>query len=65
MAEGMKVPHILHLDGLVFPVPGRYSFDVRVDGEHHTSVPLTVAGVPGAIPHAGHTPLSGGPVAEA
>ena len=42
--SGIRVPHVLHLDGLVFPVPGRYAFDVRVDGEHHASVPLTVYG---------------------
>lgn len=38
------VPHVLNMDGLVFPVPGRYAFDVRVDGEHHVSIPLTVHG---------------------
>lgn len=42
--EGIRVPHILHLDGLVFPIPGRYAFDVAVDGEHHVSVPLRVSG---------------------
>lgn len=41
-ASGMKVPHVLHLDGLVFPVAGRYAFDVSVDDEHHVSIPLTV-----------------------
>ncbi len=41
---GIRVPHVLHLDGLVFPVPGQYAFDVRVDGEHHASLPLTVYG---------------------
>jgi hypothetical protein len=45
-AEGMKVPHILHLDGIVFPTPGRYSFDVVIDGQHHVSVPLHVSGAP-------------------
>ena len=38
------VPHVLNMDGLVFPVGGRYAFDVRVDGEHHVSLPLTVQG---------------------
>lgn len=38
------VPHVLNMDGLVFPMPGRYTFDVRVDGEHHVSIPLTVHG---------------------
>ena len=41
---GIRVPHVLHLDGLVFPVPGQYVFDVLVDGEHHASLPLTVHG---------------------
>ena len=41
---GIRVPHVLHLDGLVFPVPGQYAFDVRVDGQHHASLPLTVYG---------------------
>lgn len=44
VVNGVLVPHILNMDGLVFPVSGRYTFDVRVDGEHHVSVPLTVEG---------------------
>jgi hypothetical protein len=48
MAGGVRVPHVLHLDRLVFPKPGRYAFDVRVDGQHHVSVPLTVLGARGA-----------------
>jgi hypothetical protein len=39
---GVSVPHILNMDGLVFPMAGRYAFDVRVDGEHQVSIPLTV-----------------------
>lgn len=38
------VPHVLNMDGLIFPGPGRYSFDVRVDGVHHVSIPLSVHG---------------------
>lgn len=41
------VPHVLNMDGLVFPVAGRYAFDVRVDGEHHVSIPLSVHGPEG------------------
>jgi hypothetical protein len=41
------VPHVLNMDGLVFPGPGRYAFDVRVDGEHHVSIPLSVHGPEG------------------
>ena len=44
IASGVLVPHILNMDGLIFPVAGRYSFDVIVDGEHHVSIPLTVEG---------------------
>jgi hypothetical protein len=47
IADGVLVPHILNLDGLVFPSPGRYSFEVIVDGEHHVSIPLTVDGPSG------------------
>jgi len=47
VTHGVKVPHILHLDGLVFPSAGGYSFEVVVDGEHHMSVPLTVHGLSG------------------
>lgn len=38
------VPHVLNMDGLVFPVPGRYAFDVKVDGVHQVSIPLSVHG---------------------
>ena len=38
----VKVPHVLNLDGMVFPEPGLYNFDVRIDGEHHASIPLTM-----------------------
>ena len=44
----IKVPHILHLDGLVFPKAGLYAFDVAVDDEHLVSVPLAVMGPTGA-----------------
>lgn len=40
----IRVPHVINLDGLVFPQPGQYSFEIRVDGEHHVSIPLTVSG---------------------
>ena len=45
--DGIRVPHILNLDGLVFTRPGMYSFDVKVDGEHHVSLPLSVEGPQG------------------
>ena len=39
----IRVPHVLNLDGLVFENPGRHTFEVSVDGEHHRSIPLNVA----------------------
>ena len=45
--DGIRVPHILNLDGLVFTGPGMYNFDVKVDGEHHVSLALSVEGPQG------------------
>ncbi len=45
--DGIRVPHILNLDGLVFVGAGMYGFDVKVDGEHHVSIPLSVEGPEG------------------
>ena len=39
---GVKVPHVLNLDGIVFTRSGHYTFDVSVDGRHHVSIPLSV-----------------------
>ena len=36
----VRVPQVVNMDRLVFEKPGRYSFDVSVDGEHQVSVPL-------------------------
>ncbi len=40
----IRVPHVLHIDGMVLPRTGSYAFDVEVDGEHVVSLPLTVSG---------------------
>lgn len=56
----IRVPHVLNLDGLVFPSAGRYTFEIRVDGEHHLSLPLTVSGRQG-----GGQGVPTGPPAEA
>lgn len=45
-SSGMRVPHVLNLDGLVFETAGAYAFDVLVDEEHHVSIPLHVSGPP-------------------
>ena len=42
-AGGMiRVPQVINLDGLVFPEAGRYALEVKVDGQHHVGLPLTV-----------------------
>lgn len=46
--EGVAVPQILNFDGVVFQEEGRYSFDVKVDDDHHVAVPLRVASAGGA-----------------
>ena len=35
-----KVPQVVNIERLLFPVPGAYSFDVSVDGDHQVSIPL-------------------------
>lgn len=40
--DGVIVPHIIRMSGLVFEKPGRYSVDVLLDGEHQVSTPLTI-----------------------
>ena len=44
VTNGIRIPHLLNLDGMVFSGPGRYSFDVKVDGEHQVSISLLVEG---------------------
>ena len=44
MTEGIRVPHVLYMDGLIFARPGRYAFDVEVDGIHQAAIPLSVYG---------------------
>ena len=43
--DGLHVPQVLNMDGVIFERPGRYHFDVGIDGEHHVSVPLLVVDV--------------------
>jgi hypothetical protein len=38
----VRVPQIVNLERLPLKMPGQYSFNVSVDGEHHVSVPLQV-----------------------
>lgn len=46
--EGIVVPQVFNLDRVVFRTPGTYGFDIRVDGEHHVTVPLRVVATTGS-----------------
>jgi hypothetical protein len=50
----IRVPQVVNMDRLVFKGPGRYTFDVLVDGEHKASIPLFI-----------HDARPKGPMAEA
>jgi hypothetical protein len=50
----VSVPQIINMERIVFPRPGRYAFDVSLDGEHKVSVPLFL-----------HDARARGPVVEA
>ncbi|MSR22125.1 MAG: hypothetical protein EXR92_01060 [Gemmatimonadetes bacterium] len=59
-AEGIKVPHVLNLDGITFPEPGSYSFDIYSDGVSVMSIPLrleSVAGIGAGEPRTMHPAL--------
>ena len=70
--ERVRVPHILNLDGIAFPEPGRYYFDISADNEPLLSIPLhldhaTRAGAPGPrlTGPGGAPPFSFGPIGSA
>lgn len=46
---GVKVPHVLNLDGIVLTRSGHYTFDVSVDDQHHVSIPLNVIDAGGGV----------------
>lgn len=37
-----RIPHILNLDRVVFKTPGRYVFEIEIDGEMAGTVPLVM-----------------------
>jgi hypothetical protein len=43
--DGIHVPQVLNVDGIIFERPGHYSFDVGIDGEHHVSLPLHIVDI--------------------
>lgn len=43
LQTGIRVPHVINLDGIVFNEPGIHTFDVSLDGRHKATLPLTIA----------------------
>ncbi len=39
---GIRVPHVINLDGLVFKEAGVHTFDLTVDGNHCATLPLSI-----------------------
>lgn len=63
VSEGIKVPHVLNLDGVAFPQPGMYAFDISSDGESVMSIPLRLEAVAGMSSPGPRTVLPGHPSA--
>jgi hypothetical protein len=63
--EVTRIPHVLNLDGLVFPKEGAYSFEIAIDGDPLASIPLRIVHAPagsGGAGRGGGPPGSGGSV---
>lgn len=60
-SEGMRLPQILNLDGIVFPEPGDYTFRILVGGRQVSSLGLTVEKVRVAPPRPTPTPMGDPP----
>ncbi len=43
LQTGIRVPHVINLDGIVFQEIGIHTFDITVDGRHQATLPLTIA----------------------
>ena len=52
VGEGLRIPHVINFDGVVFPSPGRYAFDIFFDGQHQVAVSLNVGSIMGAAAQA-------------
>ena len=46
LGESIRTDHILNVTNLNFERPGRYAFDVLVDGQVAATVPLRVEEIP-------------------
>lgn len=43
LQTGIRVPHVINLDGIVFQELGIHTFDITVNGRHQATLPLTIA----------------------
>lgn len=60
--EAIRIPHVLNLDGITFPKPGNYAFDVACDGRHLIAIPLRLEVATGPIQIQGsRSVMSGSP----
>ena len=48
----VRVPQVINIERLLFPIAGRYHFYVVLNGIHQVSVPLTVHGIGSGRPPA-------------
>ncbi len=51
LETGIRIPHVINLDGIVFEEPGIHTFEIAIDGRHQATLPLSV--VPTAGPRQG------------
>lgn len=42
LQTGIRVPHVINLDGIVFQEAGIHTFHILVDGRHQATLPLTI-----------------------
>ncbi len=42
LQTGIRVPHVINLDGIVFKESGVHTFDITVDGRPNATLPLTI-----------------------
>jgi len=43
LQTGIRVPHVINIDGIVFKEQGIHTFDIVVNGRHKATLPLTIA----------------------
>ncbi len=42
LQTGIRVPHVINLDGIVFQESGIHTFHILVNGRHQATLPLTI-----------------------